>query len=72
MSIDFNPEKILDIVDNTNKNWIKTEDGQWHNIAFTDRGNVYLDGKLVRSKSIPKEKETIFERIKNRFEILDL
>jgi len=62
---------IMNIVEITNKNWLKTEDGKWHHLAIDKNGDTYLNGILVYKI------ETITEALKsdpveNRWEILDI
>ena len=62
-------EKILKI-EECYDNWVRTENGMWYNLSITDEGNVYFDGGFVHEYK--KVVECNYERINNRWEILDL
>ena len=61
---------IMDIVAIGNKNWIQTEDGQWHHLVINKNGDAYLNGKLT-PKDEPVGPEA-HDPPKKRWEILDL
>lgn len=67
---------IMDIVAIGNKNWIKTEDGQWHHLTINSEGDAYLNGMFYLNGMLVPRIEITTEELdttpsKKRWEILD-
>lgn len=60
---------IMDIVAYGNKNWVKTEDGQWHHLAVDSEGGAFFNGKLIHDEPVEPVAE-VHDPVK-RWEILD-